>query len=89
MNEYKPNGVQRGAVATRASGPPDMLVEALTKREREILELIGTGASNQDIAHALVLARDTIKKHVYHIFGKLGVKNRIQAVVKAQVLNLH
>ncbi len=53
----------------------------LTKREREILGLMADGASNDDLARRLVLSPATVKTHVNHIFSKLGVKDRVQAVL--------
>lgn len=52
----------------------------LTKREKEILSLTATGASNQEIAETLNLSMHTIKTHMYNIFRKIEVSNRIQAV---------
>jgi len=68
--------------------PADSLVEPLTPREREVLALLMQGASNRQMAHDLVLSMGTIKKYVYSICGKLGVQNRTQAVIKANMLNL-
>jgi LuxR family maltose regulon positive regulatory protein len=67
---------------------PSGLVEPFTKREREVLRHLMVEASNQEIARRLFITTGTVKKHVYHIFGKLGVKNRTQAVAKAKALNL-
>lgn len=64
------------------------LVEPLTERELEILRLIADGMTNQEIADHLVLVMGTIKSHNYNIFGKLGVKNRSQAIKRARELNL-
>jgi LuxR family transcriptional regulator of csgAB operon len=52
----------------------------LTKRERQILDLTATGASNVDIAEKLNLSMHTVKTHIYNLFKKLGVSNRMQAV---------
>ncbi|MDX3190175.1 response regulator transcription factor [Streptomyces sp. MN03-5084-2B] len=57
--------------------------KTLTRREAEVLRLIATGLSNQDIAAALVISLETVKTHVGNIFGKLGAGNRSQAVVIA------
>jgi LuxR family maltose regulon positive regulatory protein len=64
------------------------LLEPLSKREREVLQLLEQGISNQEIAQELVIAYDTVKRHVNHIFSKLGVSNRVQAVMQARVLGL-
>ena len=64
------------------------LIEPLSERELEVLELIAHGDSNQEIADRLVITLDTVKRHVTHIFEKLGVHNRVQAVAKARALSL-
>lgn len=70
-----------------ASGhaPP---VEPLTTREREVLWLLMEGTSNRQIAQRLVLSLGTVKKYLYTIYGKLGVENRTQAVIRARALKL-
>jgi DNA-binding NarL/FixJ family response regulator len=70
-----------------ALAPSDALVE-LTPREREILQLIGRGMSNTDIAEALVISMATVKTHVRHLLQKLDVRDRAQAVVLAFELGL-
>ena len=84
----------------RACGPPDVtpprraaaappgLPEPLTGRELEVLRLLAAGRSNQRIAHDLVVALDTVKKHVTHVLGKLGAANRTEAVARARQLGL-
>ena len=64
------------------------LVEPLSERELEILGLIATGQSNREIANQLFLAEGTVKNHVTNILGKLGVRDRTQAALKARELNL-
>jgi LuxR family transcriptional regulator, maltose regulon positive regulatory protein len=76
------NNVPQGGEAT------DPLVEPLTVREGEILRLVAGGASNRDIANELYLSPSTVKGHVHHIIGKLGVKARAQAIAKARSLGL-
>jgi LuxR family maltose regulon positive regulatory protein len=64
------------------------LVEPLSERELEVLRLIVVGLSNPEIARELVIAVSTVKSHVNHIYGKLGVESRTRAVARAQELNL-
>jgi DNA-binding NarL/FixJ family response regulator len=61
------------------------VVEPLTGREMQVLGLMAVGMSNQEIADELVVVLDTVKKHVGHIFDKLGAANRTQAVARARV----
>jgi LuxR family maltose regulon positive regulatory protein len=70
--------------------PPGMasLVEPLTERELDVLRLVVAGLSNPEIADELVIAVSTVKTHINHIFGKLGVDSRTRAVAKAQELAL-
>ena len=65
-----------------ASTPRQTLV--LTKREKSVLNMLADGASNQEIAERLSLALPTIKAHISHIFFKLGVSRRVQAVIVAR-----
>jgi len=66
----------------------DSLIESLSDRELEILRLIAQGASNREIAGALFLAEGTIKNHVTNILGKLEVRDRTQAALKAKDVGL-
>lgn len=68
--------------------PADLLVEPLTKREREVLQLLAEGASNREIAQRLIVSVGTVKKYVYNICGKLAVQSRMQALVRARALHL-
>ena len=66
----------------------EQLVEPLSERELEILALIARGARNKEIANQLFIAEGTVKNHVTHILGKLGVRDRTQAALKARELGL-
>jgi LuxR family maltose regulon positive regulatory protein len=72
----------------RAVGAAAGLIEPLTGRELEVLRLMAAGRSNQRIARDLVVALDTVKKHVTHVLGKLGAANRTEAVARARQLGL-
>jgi LuxR family maltose regulon positive regulatory protein len=77
-----------GEDAEKPSPGMAVLVEPLTDRETEVLRLIVAGLSNQEIADQLYIAVSTVKSHVNHIYGKLAVENRTQAVIKVQELQL-
>ena len=79
------------AFGTGRPGPdpvPAGLVDPLTSRELEVLEMLAAGRSNQAIAYELVVTLDTVKKHVGHVMGKLGAANRTEAVARARELSL-
>jgi DNA-binding NarL/FixJ family response regulator len=59
------------------------LIAPLTEREQEVLRLVATGMNNRDIGAVLFVAESTVKTHVEHIIGKLGVSDRVQAAVWA------
>ena len=64
------------------------LVDLLTARELEVLDLLAMGKPNQAIAAELVISLDTVKSHVAHIMAKLEVANRTQAVARTRQLGL-
>jgi len=64
------------------------LVEPLSGREMEVLKLLGQGFSDKQIAETLVIARETVHKHLKNIYGKLGVHSRTEAIAHARELGL-
>lgn len=77
---------QTDSLITQA--PKSDLIEPLSERELEVLELITEGLTNQDIASRLFLSLRAIKVHACNIYGKLGVHNRTQAVTRARALGV-
>jgi LuxR family maltose regulon positive regulatory protein len=77
-----------GEEATAMFPAMDSLVEPLTDREMDVLRLIVAGLSNAEIAEELFIAVSTVKSHINHIYGKLGVENRVQAIEQARTLGL-
>jgi DNA-binding NarL/FixJ family response regulator len=78
-----PEAIRRLVSGRLPGGKHTRAAKTLTRREAEVLRLIATGLSNQDIAAALVISLETVKTHVGNIFAKLGAGNRSQAVVIA------
>jgi DNA-binding NarL/FixJ family response regulator len=75
--------------ARLSRGPSNsQLVENLTPREQEVLQALADGLSNLEIAEKLVITEGTVKNHVSSLLAKLEVRDRTQAVLKAQQLNL-
>jgi LuxR family maltose regulon positive regulatory protein len=72
----------------QASAVSSVPAASLTQREQEVLRLLATGASNQDIADTLVISLDTVKKHVSNLLGKLGATSRTQAIAQARARSL-
>ena len=68
--------------------PQPLLPDRISPREHEVLHLLAQGCSNQEIADALVVTVETVKRHVSSLLSKLGVDNRTQAAMRAHALGL-
>ena len=64
------------------------LVEPLSEREMDVLKLLAQGCNDKKIAETLVIARETVHKHLKNIYGKLDVHSRTEAVARARELSL-
>jgi len=71
------------ATLPRGDEPAPPALSSLTEREREILTLLASGLSNAELGARLYLSEPTIKTHLSSIFRKLGVRDRVQAVIAA------
>lgn len=78
-----PNEARTGSAASRAR-----LIEPLSDRELEVLNLLVAGLSNDEIADRIILSKNTVKTHLRNLYGKLGVHNRIQAIERGRGLGL-
>ena len=74
--------------APAQSGRAPWPVEPLSERELEVLRMVAAGLTNREIGERLFIAVSTVKSHTNSIYGKLGVKNRTQAVARARELDL-
>ena len=88
MEAFEQAGLPIVPPARRGAVMVPGLVEPLSARELEVLELLATGKPNKAIAEELVVTLETVKKHLTHIFDKLGAGNRTQAVAQARELEL-
>ena len=59
-------------------------IAELTEREREVLQLVSTGATNREIAETLFIGEATVKSHISNILGRLGLRDRTQAAIYAR-----
>lgn len=76
--------------APEAAHPPeDARLAILSERERSVLDLIGEGLTNRQIAKRLYLSEKTVKNHISRLLGKLGVERRVQAAVIAAQVHEH
>lgn len=77
-----------GSPTLAAPSPAGSLLEPLTERELDVLRLLVAGLSNAAMARELIITVGTVKSHVNHIYGKLGVQSRSQAIARAHTLHL-
>lgn len=77
-----------GAAPQIAAPMGTPLIDPLSEREQELLRLIASGLSPQEIADELIIAVGTVRNHIKHIYGKLDAHNRLQAVERARALHL-
>ena len=85
LSKYK---AEPHTMAPEKVSPDSGLAEPLTQRELEVLHLIATGRTNEEIAQQLIVARGTIKAHTASIYRKLEVANRTEAVARARQLGI-
>ena len=83
FSRVKPVG---SVISAEASN--NTLIEPLSKRELQILNVLASGASNREIANTLFITEGTVKNHVTNILGKLAVRDRTQAALKAKEIGL-
>jgi ATP/maltotriose-dependent transcriptional regulator MalT len=76
---------EKAAILIDEKAPENL---GISKREYEVLALLGTGMSNQEIADALFISQNTVKTHTSRLFEKLEVKNRTQAILKSKELGI-
>ncbi len=88
LSERRGDGTGESDLADRVRRANEQLIEPLSERELEVIGSIASGLSNREIADQLVVELSTVKKHLTHIYGKLDVLNRAQAILRAQQLGL-
>ncbi|HKU50862.1 MAG TPA: response regulator transcription factor [Nitrospira sp.] len=83
LSPFMPDRFARGAVVTmtQAHGQEGSRLSELTEREKEILAHAAAGRGNKDIADQLCVSVDTVKTHLHHIYRKLGVTGRVEAIL--------
>jgi len=85
--DHRPLAFTR-STGNRVMQPGSSAGDAITARERDVLSMIGQGCSNKRIARKLEISPETVKSHVKHIFSKLDVTTRSEAVSQAVLLGL-
>jgi ATP/maltotriose-dependent transcriptional regulator MalT len=88
LGQVKAQLVQSMSDQQLAIAAEDLLVEPLSQREQEVLELIAQGLTNREVAQKLFITTSTVKVHTRNIYGKLDVGNRTQAIAKARTLGI-
>jgi LuxR family maltose regulon positive regulatory protein len=88
MDDGRPPTAREDPTSSVVHRPPSALVEPLSERELEVLQLISQGLSNREIASRLFISLNTVKAHTRNIYGKLNVHSRTQAVARSQELGL-
>jgi LuxR family transcriptional regulator, maltose regulon positive regulatory protein len=86
--EIHPDRSREGTRREEAGSSQSPLLEPLTIREQDVLELLAAGLSNAEIAARLIVTVGTVKTHIKGIYGKLGVHSRTQAIVRAREIGL-
>ncbi len=79
---------QTGKQTLDQAKPSSPLIEPLSLRELEVLQLLAQGCTDKKIAENLVIARETVHKHLKNIYGKLDVHSRTEAILRARQLDL-
>ncbi|MBZ0294689.1 MAG: LuxR C-terminal-related transcriptional regulator [Anaerolineae bacterium] len=91
LREHAPTFVDAVLNAARTFSskiPAQPLIDPLSEREIEVLSLVAAGLANAEIADRLFISLGTVKRHINHIYNKLDVRNRTQAIIKAREIDL-